>query len=132
LALGITFIFYALDMVGKIVIELDWLRNISLFSLYEPGQIASGDANVLFRSEEHTSELQSRFDLVCRLLLEKKKTLNTNATTRYTSPRVIALTTDGMVSPSVATATTTKVIHTGVVRRLARRVDGVGTTVLAT
>src|SRR5690349_22368344 len=27
------------------------------------------------RSEEHTSELQSRRDLVCRLLLEKKKTL---------------------------------------------------------
>src|SRR6266513_2542688 len=27
------------------------------------------------RSEEHTSELQSRFDLVCRLLLEKKKRL---------------------------------------------------------
>src|SRR5207249_9888748 len=27
----------------------------------------------LVRSEEHTSELQSRFDLVCRLLLEKKK-----------------------------------------------------------
>src|SRR5699024_12093490 len=28
---------------------------------------------ILPRSEEHTSELQSRFDLVCRLLLEKKK-----------------------------------------------------------
>src|SRR5699024_11903754 len=28
---------------------------------------------ILTRSEEHTSELQSRFDLVCRLLLEKKK-----------------------------------------------------------
>src|SRR5438067_7265891 len=28
---------------------------------------------LLGRSEEHTSELQSRFDLVCRLLLEKKK-----------------------------------------------------------
>src|SRR5438067_9991635 len=28
---------------------------------------------LLLRSEEHTSELQSRFDLVCRLLLEKKK-----------------------------------------------------------
>src|SRR5699024_11946670 len=27
----------------------------------------------VFRSEEHTSELQSRFDLVCRLLLEIKK-----------------------------------------------------------
>src|SRR6185312_17275831 len=28
------------------------------------------------RSEEHTSELQSRSDLVCRLLLEKKKTVD--------------------------------------------------------
>src|SRR5207249_73217 len=27
----------------------------------------------VLRSEEHTSELQSRFDLVCRLLLEKKR-----------------------------------------------------------
>src|SRR5207249_7317292 len=33
------------------------------------------------RSEEHTSELQSRFDLVCRLLLEKKKK-NTKLKTR--------------------------------------------------
>src|SRR5437773_6420264 len=30
-------------------------------------------AVALFRSEEHTSELQSHHDLVCRLLLEKKK-----------------------------------------------------------
>src|SRR5699024_11382315 len=30
-------------------------------------------APAVVRSEEHTSELQSRFDLVCRLLLEKKK-----------------------------------------------------------
>src|SRR5256886_13624701 len=29
-----------------------------------------------FRSEEHTSELQSQSNLVCRLLLEKKKTTN--------------------------------------------------------
>src|SRR5690606_32929755 len=33
------------------------------------------------RSEEHTSELQSRENLVCRLLLEKKKTNNNNRTT---------------------------------------------------
>src|SRR5699024_11837454 len=32
------------------------------------------------RSEEHTSELQSRFDLVCRLLLEKKNRDNTKQT----------------------------------------------------
>src|SRR5438067_3843293 len=31
--------------------------------------------HVLSRSEEHTSELQSRFDLVCRLLLEKKNNI---------------------------------------------------------
>src|SRR3712207_8449406 len=37
-----------------------------------PGAISDG------RSEEHTSELQSRQYLVCRLLLEKKKKTNTN------------------------------------------------------
>src|SRR2546422_10976098 len=34
---------------------------------------AGGAALVVRRSEEHTSELQSRLHLVCRLLLEKKK-----------------------------------------------------------
>src|SRR6266568_6766050 len=34
---------------------------------------AAGRADARFRSEEHTSELQSQFHLVCRLLLEKKK-----------------------------------------------------------
>src|SRR5699024_12710152 len=38
------------------------MRTFRLSPLPRPG----------FRSEEHTSELQSRFDLVCRLLLEKK------------------------------------------------------------
>src|SRR5699024_11639158 len=38
------------------------------------------------RSEEHTSELQSRFDLVCRLLLEKKnKTVTNKDQTRTTA-----------------------------------------------
>src|SRR2546422_4537727 len=36
------------------------------------------------RSEEHTSELQSRLHLVCRLLLEKKKTKNTSQQVRWT------------------------------------------------
>src|SRR2546429_6138831 len=34
---------------------------------------SKGVANRCLRSEEHTSELQSRLHLVCRLLLEKKK-----------------------------------------------------------
>src|SRR5438105_6484155 len=45
-----------------------------------PGRFRSADHGLKYegagdypRSEEHTSELQSRVDLVCRLLLEKKK-----------------------------------------------------------
>src|SRR2546429_4026683 len=37
------------------------------------------------RSEEHTSELQSRLHLVCRLLLEKKKKTTSFPTPQYTS-----------------------------------------------
>src|SRR2546422_7676017 len=39
------------------------------------------------RSEEHTSELQSRLHLVCRLLLEKKKETNYTTILPTTSPR---------------------------------------------
>src|SRR5699024_11645332 len=42
--------------------DYDYIRSNSL----------NGDVTFQERSEEHTSELQSRFDLVCRLLLEKK------------------------------------------------------------
>src|SRR5699024_11955158 len=42
----------------------------------ELGMGIDGDA---LRSEEHTSELQSRFDLVCRLLLENKNGQQTRA-----------------------------------------------------
>src|SRR2546429_2841690 len=38
------------------------------------------------RSEEHTSELQSRLHLVCRLLLEKKKTKSTTHPTSTQKP----------------------------------------------
>ena len=43
---------------------------------YTPGPAAhdsESEHTELMRSEEHTSELQSRTNLVCRLLLEKKK-----------------------------------------------------------
>src|SRR2546421_7087420 len=39
-------------------------------------QVLYRDQSGVHRSEEHTSELQSRSDLVCRLLLEKKKKQN--------------------------------------------------------
>src|SRR6266536_3610061 len=41
--------------------------------LTKPLPRAKHDQHQDFRSEEHTSELQSRVELVCRLLLEKKK-----------------------------------------------------------
>src|SRR5437868_12875958 len=40
----------------------------------------------LVRSEEHTSELQSRFDLVCRLLLEKKNARSPSRTCTLIAP----------------------------------------------
>src|SRR5438094_6589342 len=51
--------------------------------------VAHGDLNQKFtieakgRSEEHTSELQSPYDLVCRLLLEKKKGHNDQSIAVY-------------------------------------------------
>src|SRR5699024_12140734 len=48
-------------------IQVGWQRS-------EPtGLVRLRELGTDLRSEEHTSELQSRFDLVCRLLLEKKK-----------------------------------------------------------
>src|SRR5699024_11937587 len=55
--------------------ELFLLKTDSYRSCKElkPSSVRSRDFTNISRSEEHTSELQSRFDLVCRLLLEKKK-----------------------------------------------------------
>src|SRR5699024_12795119 len=44
-----------------------------IFYLYDNIVLNNNGLFFRYKSEEHTSELQSRFDLVCRLLLEKKK-----------------------------------------------------------
>src|SRR5207248_3916522 len=44
-------------------------------SFFRPG-VRTMKTRAITRSEEHTSELQSPYDLVCRLLLEKKKNTN--------------------------------------------------------
>src|SRR2546421_9560018 len=49
-----------------------WLPVAILFAVAPPIGYR-WDQAIVQRSEEHTSELQSRSDLVCRLLLEKKK-----------------------------------------------------------
>src|SRR5437016_10159967 len=48
----------------------------------ESQQLLELGTNQIIRSEEHTSELQSLTNLVCRLLLEKKKTQITNLNLR--------------------------------------------------
>src|SRR5207249_9309641 len=62
---------------GRCASRLDLRRLVREIAAQEllPEQFAQvgfGFAKTIHRSEEHTSELQSRFDLVCRLLLEKK------------------------------------------------------------
>src|SRR5438105_9679441 len=50
------------------------LDQTECFAHIDPTDVALRHAGFA-RSEEHTSELQSRVELVCRLLLEKKKTI---------------------------------------------------------
>src|SRR5690625_5887505 len=50
------------------------------FSFDINGSYRNFDFRIFLRSEEHTSELQSRGHLVCRLLLEKKNTLEGTTT----------------------------------------------------
>ena len=60
------------DEEVEYIIDIFLNRKNSKINLY-PSRILIQN----FRSEEHTSELQSHHDLVCRLLLEKKKKQNT-------------------------------------------------------
>src|SRR5699024_12676106 len=69
-----------LDLVRRTENEITMSDDIVMGDVY----IGTGEtdgvrliARAAQRSEEHTSELQSRFDIVCRLLLEKKKSNRT-------------------------------------------------------
>src|SRR5690349_23852469 len=55
-----------LDETGSTVRDAHWKDDVTAWLQRDLGDLT-------YRSEEHTSELQSRRDLVCRLLLEKKK-----------------------------------------------------------
>src|SRR5699024_11434073 len=61
-----------LDLFELVVVLLVKQANALILNGEQRGfEIHSGKVQSAGRSEEHTSELQSRFDLVCRLLLEK-------------------------------------------------------------
>src|SRR5437868_15471293 len=75
-ALTFSFFFTATATTAIYTLSLHDALPISS-SVMRGGRVASPRQRraqpIRCRSEEHTSELQSRFDLVCRLLLEKKK-----------------------------------------------------------
>src|SRR5207302_3602438 len=55
-------------------IPLEWQsHDFSVIAGFDQRALQTRDVRLGARSEEHTSELQSRENLVCRLLLEKKK-----------------------------------------------------------
>src|SRR5438874_7426100 len=59
---------------------------------YLPAPRGFHQPTAVFRSEEHTSELQSRRELVCRLLLEKKKPFAAAANRAVDPPRACSST----------------------------------------
>src|SRR5260370_7334078 len=63
-----------------------WRRRRRETQLSCPGSDAARSDASQNRSEEHTSELQSHLNLVCRLLLEKKKNTHTHRTTHHAYP----------------------------------------------
>src|SRR5690554_7364358 len=63
--------------IEQMVREVGIARTIERAVDGTPHVLGASQVGFVLRSEEHTSELQSRPHLVCRLLLEKKKTQKT-------------------------------------------------------
>src|SRR6266496_4943691 len=76
---GLNALYLCVALIGCAFILLDFRVGVVLLILLMPISNSDVFPHAMFgitglnRSEEHTSELQSRRDLVCRLLLEKKK-----------------------------------------------------------
>src|SRR2546430_12806970 len=59
---------------GDSLVEVEWACPKARASVStSSGRSRASESETIVRSEEHTSELQSQSNLVCRLLLEKKK-----------------------------------------------------------
>src|SRR5437867_10431898 len=63
--------------------DLVRFRNVTVISSTATALFCGVGGKSVWRSEEHTSELQSPYDLVCRLLLEKKKKKKNNSITQH-------------------------------------------------
>src|SRR2546429_7414556 len=63
-------------MAAKLKADIN-AREVVVYGCVQGNVYATGRIDIKKRSEEHTSELQSRLHLVCRLLLEKENKLRT-------------------------------------------------------
>src|SRR3712207_7724634 len=74
-----TTLFRSAWLAVRCIAWLDALMRLDhLNDIFEAPLPVDLSRRVVLRSEEHTSELQSRQYLVCRLLLEKKKTISSS------------------------------------------------------
>src|SRR5205085_5807930 len=65
---------FSFNGIGFVFVNAIHLQSVKLKDRTHPLAVAPGEVIIhRNRSEEHTSELQSQSNLVCRLLLEKKK-----------------------------------------------------------
>src|SRR5712664_4851323 len=71
------FFFFFNDTATTEIYTLSLHDALPIHRVHPPWGPCSRNTRTPSRSEEHTSELQSRSDLVCRLLLEKKKKTDT-------------------------------------------------------
>src|SRR2546429_6303303 len=62
-----------LQSLCRAISSSDLVLTLCMVPANDANPLLAHTAKVIMRSEEHTSELQSRLHLVCRLLLEKKK-----------------------------------------------------------
>src|SRR5256885_5685730 len=74
-------------LVGRFPKEFSWL---DLRVLERPCSLALSQGKPDVRSEEHTSELQSPCNLVCRLLLDKKKSTTRSRKSRTSIQRLMS------------------------------------------
>src|SRR5256885_9929074 len=87
-----TTLFRSKQNVGRVVQVIGPVLDVEfepekLPELYNALRIeSSGNGGLAVRSEEHTSELQSPCNLVCRLLLEKKKNISPCSHTHLSVP----------------------------------------------
>src|SRR2546430_6197625 len=72
-----TTLFRSMEMACSTLIQINISEMVQNLAIAGAGRVARTYCRLaMLRSEEHTSELQSQSNLVCRLLLEKKKKIN--------------------------------------------------------